>query len=79
MTEPTIASRILWLAAGIAAAVVVPILAFGYQVGECVDSVRPGGSFCRSGPAMGTPAAIACCVVAAVFVVFAVRRATRRE
>ncbi len=79
MTEPTIASRILWLAAGIAVGVVVPVLTFGYHVGECVDSVRPGGSFCRTGPAMGLPAAIVCCVVAAVFVVFALRRATRRE
>lgn len=78
MTEPTIASRILWLAAGIAAGVVVPVLAFGYQVGDCVDTVRPGGSFCRSGPAMGLPVAIVLCVLAAAFVVYAVRRATRR-
>ena len=68
-------ARGLWLGAAVVVAVVVPLVVFGSQTGECFDSVTAGGSYCTSGPAVGVGRAVLLCLGGALFVAYAVRRA----
>ncbi|HZL03029.1 MAG TPA: hypothetical protein VFC48_07880 [Cellulomonas sp.] len=68
-------ARALWLGAAVIVGVVMPWLVFGFQTGECFDSVSTAGSYCRSGPAVGVGGAVLLCLGGAVFVVHALRRA----
>lgn len=56
--------------------VVVPLLAFGFQTGRCVDyAIEVGAeSYCASGSSIGFTGAWALTVVAVIFGVYAVLR-----
>lgn len=66
----------LWLAVAVVAVVGVPLVAFGFQTGSCVDYVAESGaeSFCATGPAVGLAGAWALSVAAVLFAAYAVRR-----
>jgi hypothetical protein len=71
-----------WLAAAIVAVVAVPLLAFGFQAGGCVDYVAEAAaeSFCTTGPAVDLAAAWTLSAAAVLFAGYALRRgfSTRR-
>lgn len=73
--------RALWIAAAALAAVLVPLIAFGTQVGFCVD-YEPDSSFesyCTTGPSLGVPGAWLVSIIAWLFAVFAVSRGLRAK
>jgi hypothetical protein len=66
-------SRGLWLGAAVIVMVGVPFLVFGFQAGECFDSVSAAGSYCTSGPAVGVGGAVLLCLGGGLLVVHALR------
>jgi hypothetical protein len=70
-----------WIIAGLGILIVVPLFAFGVQTGECIDYTAESGaeSFCTLGPTVGNAGAWVLTVAAALFCLYAVRRALRRR
>ena len=68
-------ARRVWLGAAVIVMVVVPLVVFEFQTGECFDSVPAAGSYCTSGPAVGVGGAVLLCLGGGLFVVHALRRA----
>lgn len=68
-----------WITAAVIAVVGVPLLAFGFQTGRCVDyAVEVGAeSFCGSGPSLGLAGAWLLTVVAVLFTIYAIHRGLR--
>ena len=65
-----------WLIAGLVAALLSVLIVFGFQTGSCQDSLNPAASSCTQGP---EPFAILLGLAGAVFVIFALIRAFRRQ
>ncbi|HEY8718675.1 hypothetical protein [Pengzhenrongella sp.] len=72
-------NRGIWLGAAVIVGVAVPLLVFGFRVGECIDYAPESAavSSCRSGPAVGIAGAWVLCVAAALFVTYLLYRALR--
>jgi len=68
-------ARGLGLIAAAAVMVVVPLVVFGFQTGECFDSVSAAASYCTSGPAVGVGGAVLLCSGGGFFVAHALGRA----
>ena len=70
---------VVWIAASALVAVLVPLIAFGTQVGSCVDYAPGSGSesHCTSGPALGVPGAWLVSAVAWLLAGYGVYRALR--
>ena len=65
-----------WLAAALVAALLSVLIVVGFQTGSCHDSRDPAASVCGQGP---EPFAILLGLAGAVFVIFALIRAFRRQ
>ena len=68
-----------WFTAALLVVVLVPILAFGFQTGRCVDftaeAIAAGAeSYCTSGPAIGVVGAWVVTVAAVIIAAIAVYR-----
>ena len=68
--------RVGWLVATLVAATLSMLIVFGFQTGSCQDSLNPAASNCATGP---EPFAILLGLAGAVFVIFALIRAFRRQ
>lgn len=70
-----------WLAGAIVAVVAVPLFAFGFQAGGCVDYVAEAAavSSCTTGPAVGLAAAWTLSAAAVLFAGYALRRGLSRR
>ena len=44
---------VFWVLAALVTGVGIPVLAFGFRSGECIDYVPPGAGICSSGPIVG--------------------------
>jgi hypothetical protein len=65
----------LWVLAALATGMGIPVLAFGFRGGECIDYVPPGVGTCSSGPVVGIYGAWVLTAIAGLLAMYFVRKA----
>ena len=64
-----------WVLAALVTAVGIPVLAFGFRSGECIDYIPPGAGTCSSGPIVGIYGAWVLVGIAALLATYFVYKA----